>query len=155
MRLLLATTAILLATTTPANAQDIRGVWKPVEMLVTGGAEPGLHPAQPGLIIFTDQHYSYVHVQGLTARQPLSANPTDEERIKTWRPFVANAGTYALKDSILTVTMTISKNPNDMTGVSRNSRVRIRGDTLWFFVRESDGSQRQNKWVRVEQFPRR
>ncbi len=131
-------------------AQDIRGVWQPVEVRVTGGPQAGRHTSdvQPGLLILTERHYANVRVQGFVARGSLPANPTLEARCAAWEPFVASAGTYAVTDSTLSVEAIVAKDP----GVLRlTTRIRVMADTLWLFFREPrDGSERVSKLVRIE-----
>lgn len=85
MRLVLA--LAILSSATFVRAQDIRGVWQPVEVLVVSGPEAGRHTdVQPGLLIVTERHYAYMHVQGFVARPPLGSNPSPETRCSTWEP---------------------------------------------------------------------
>jgi hypothetical protein len=149
---------LLLATSAPvAPSQEIRGVWKPVEILVRSGPDSGRHTSdvQPGLLIFTNGYYSFIIVEGFAARPMLSANPTDEERGRACRPFVANAGTYALTDSGVSFTPSVAKNPGGMRGTPLVAQVRVLADTLWFTVRGSRGIENRSKWVKVEGYPSR
>jgi hypothetical protein len=144
---------LLLATSAPvAPSPEIRGVWKPVEILVSSGPDSGRHTSdvQPGLLVFTNGYYSFILVEGFAARPMLSANPTDEERGRACRPFVANAGTYALTDSAVSFSPSVAKNPGGMRGTPLVVHVRVLADTLWFTVKGSRGIENRSKWVRVE-----
>jgi hypothetical protein len=106
---------------------QLEGVWKVAEVVPPASnanekATPITNP-QPGLIIFTKGYYSGMAV---TANQPRTAaapakdpsNLTDAEKIaehEQWRPFIANAGTYEVKGSTLTMHAMVAKNPDAMT----------------------------------------
>src|SRR6185503_161410 len=134
---------------TPLHGQSLCGVWKPVEVVIDRGPEAGRHTTdvQPGLFIFSQTHYSGMQVRGFQPRPQLGDTPTDEERGRAFTPFTANAGTYVLEDSLLTMTPVVSKNPSQMTGGAVTDRVRVVADTLWFI---SASGERRNKWVRIE-----
>ncbi len=152
MRSVLALTAALALRPVPVLAQSLEGAWKPVEVVITGGANPGRHTSdvQPGLIIFTKRHYSEVLVVAFSPRPALSSNPTDEERGRVFRPLNAEAGMYEMKDSTLTFTPFVAKNPAAMTGTPYSLRARVHGDSLWVNTRSPDGGVATWKWVRAE-----
>lgn len=134
------------------EARTLRGVWKPVEVVVNKGPNAGRHTTdvQPGLAIFTDTHYSMTYVAAFEARPNLSAEPTDEERGRVFGPFTANAGTYQLKDSILTTTPLVAKNPAFMAGNAVPYRVHVVADTVWFITTSRDSIEMRAKYVRIE-----
>lgn len=101
-------------------------------------------------MIFTPRHYSAVLVEGYTPRARLSDNATDAEKLKALEPFVANAGTYSRKDSLLTFRPLIAKNPNLSPGDSLIVTGRLRGDLLWIELKDRDGTVNTVKLVRVE-----
>jgi hypothetical protein len=103
---------------------SVEGVWKVAEVVLPDGnpAAKGTPTtnsnAQPGLLIFTKAYYSGMGVEG---RQPRAAvepakdpkNLTDAEKIaryEQWRPFIANAGTYEINGSMLSMHATVAKN---------------------------------------------
>ena len=152
MRSVLAITASMLACSLPAFGQSLEGVWRPVEIVINGGPNPGRHTSdiQPGLAIFTKRHYSQVWVVGFSPRPRLSDSPTDEERGRVFQPFGANAGTYELRDSTLTLAPIVAKNPAVMAGTPLTVQVRLQGDSVWVTTRSADGSVTRAKWVRTE-----
>ncbi len=137
------------------HAQDIRGVWKQVEITISAGPDSGWHiqDVQPGLLVFTNGYYSALQVEGFTPRPMLGPNPTDEEAARVWRPFAANAGTYVLRDSTLSLTAMVAKNPGGMLGGTRTVRARMVADSLWLTSRDPRGVVRQWKWVNMERYP--
>jgi hypothetical protein len=143
----------LLASLAPTlQAQDIRGVWSQVEIYISAGPDSGTHrkDVQPGLLVFTNGYYSALQVEGFSPRPMLPANPTDAEAARAWRPFAANAGTYVRRDSTLSLTALVAKNPGGMIGGTRTVQVHIVADSLWLTARNPSGVVRQWKWVRVE-----
>jgi hypothetical protein len=106
------------AATEPAvSAQaPLEGVWSITEAIVTSpdGTSTTIE-GQPGLYFFSDGHYSATLIE-TDSHQPYPERPTDEERLAAYDNFIANAGTYEISDSTLTVTILLSKNPNAMTG---------------------------------------
>jgi hypothetical protein len=87
-----------------------------------------------GLYVFADHHFSIMLVD---ADEPRSLFPdggtaaaSDEERLRAYDPFIADAGTYEFNDSILTTQNIIAKVPNVMT-YQITHRYRIVRDSLW------------------------
>lgn len=87
-----------------------------------------------GLYVFADQHFSLMLVD---ADEPRSLFPeggtaaaSDEQRLRAYDPFIADAGTYRFNDSILTTQNIIAKVPNVMRHEIIH-RYRIVGDSLW------------------------
>jgi hypothetical protein len=157
MKAIVPATVLLAIVSAPTSAQTVRGVWKPVEVVISKGPNAGRHTTdvQPGLLFLTDSHYSIMFVSGFAARPHLSAQPTDSERARAFESFIAQAGTYQLKDSILTRTPTVAKNPGVMVGQSYATRMRAVADTIWFTVTAADTVETRTKWVRVERLPAR
>jgi hypothetical protein len=123
------TLVVFLAVLMPMSAQSrqsIQGVWRVVERTITHspagrqdafGAFPvGTHTnLQPGLLIFTAKHYSRTTD---AAEQPrptrpykTPCKPTLEELQAEWGPFVANAGTYEVSGTTVTLRAIVAKNP--------------------------------------------
>jgi hypothetical protein len=98
-------------------------------------------------MIFTETYYAGMQVRGFEPRPRLSESATNEERLRAFTPFTANAGTYVLTDSTLTMTLRVSKNPNVMLEGTGTDRVRVVADSLWFLSASGEGLR---KWVRIE-----
>lgn len=156
---LLTTGAAFAQTKTP-----VEGVWKIVERIV-----PGTNPQAkgdtityknlPSLIIFTRGYCSQVYLSEDEARPRLPRpkdpqNLTDAEKIaryESWRPFFANAGTYEIKGSTLTVHSIVAKNANQMGG-SHAVEFKLEGPkTLWLIPpAEQSAIEPRIKLARVE-----
>jgi len=92
----------------------LEGVWQAVE--VTHGAPAVTIKPGPNLAIFSGRFYSRVDVQTLETR-PVLTDPrtaTAEELRQVWGPIVAEAGSFELKDELIILQPTISKNPAAM-----------------------------------------
>lgn len=87
---------------------------------------------QPSLYIFVKRHYSIMFVPGTQPRKLFAGRePTDAEKIAAFDSFVANSGTYALKDSSLIIRPIVARVPDFMAGGTGTLAYRIRGDSLW------------------------
>jgi hypothetical protein len=100
----------------------------------------------------------------VTANQPRTAaaaakdpsNLTDAEKIaryEQWAPFIANAGTYELKGSTLTMHSMVAKNPDVMNPDSSITwEIKMEGaNTLWLIPpADTAATTRRVKFIRVE-----
>jgi len=175
---------LLLALVLPIAGQtkpSIQGVWRFVELTVPASTtQPNDNPGgavanrqdpfgafrdgtyaslQPGLAIFTSKHYSRTTDTAATPRPTTPykrpGSPTVEEQQAEWGPFVANAGTYELVGTTLTLHAIVAKNPRAQ-GEKNFTRLTVRLDenNLWLTPVESEAGQIPNpvtsKFVRVE-----
>ena len=109
----------------------LEGVWKIEEITIVGGEDDGTYSSpQPGLYIFTEQHYSTLIVTGGSPRKLFSYESTDEEKLAAFVNFHANAGTYQVAGSTLTVQASVAKVPNGMTGEAFTYEYSLDGDSL-------------------------
>ena len=144
--------ALIVSTSTPVLGQSLRGVWKPIQVVVDSGPDRGRHTTdvQPGLLIFTKRHYSMTQVQGFKARLVPSDSASDEELGRSFLPFTANAGTYQRSDSTITFSPTVAKHPAVMAAGRKLTFVaRLKGDTLWAHL-TGRGASTTWTWIRVE-----
>jgi hypothetical protein len=102
--------------------------------------------------MFTDRYYSTMLVE-TDSHLPFPSQPTDEERLAAYDNFIANAGTYEVTDSTITVDITVSKNPNAITQRPFSYEYELEGDSLTLTLRAAfaprDGSI-QYRLVRLE-----
>jgi len=151
MRSLLVVPALLVSAVGSVQGQSVQGVWKPVEMVISGGPNPGRHAndVQPGLLIISSRHYSMTFVPGFVARPVLDDTAPDSSWRNVWDQFTANAGTYSIRDSIFTFTPIVAKNPSVMSGKPIRTGFRAAGDSIWFTL-SNDGVETRAKWIRIE-----
>jgi len=140
------TLMVLCATAVSAQSstkKPIEGAWKVIEIVVTGHNASNIPNPQPGLILFTQKHYSVMWVPGNQPRSLFKGEgPTDQEKIAAYDSFVANSGTYELAGTTLTFHPMVSRSPNFMAGGVSKSEVRIEGTTLWLTQKNTDLSRR-------------
>lgn len=113
----------------------LQGVWQVSEFNLTGPSPRTITLPEPraNLIIFTARHYSRVEVQAERPRPALpdAAKATADELRAVWGPFVAEAGTYEVAGSAVTMHPIASKNPAIMgAGVFITYSFKVNGDTL-------------------------
>jgi len=130
---------------------QLEGVWKVAEVVepASNANEKGttITSPQPGLFIFTRGYYSGMAV---TADQPRAAvapakdprNLTDAEKIaryEQWGPFIANAGTYEVKGSTLTLHAMVAKNVDVMTtAATRTWELKLEGANTFWLIPPAD-----------------
>ncbi|MDP2320369.1 MAG: lipocalin-like domain-containing protein [Acidobacteriota bacterium] len=152
--LVVGATALPVAQTAPS----LQGAWRVTEVVVTGANAATNTSPQPGLYVFTGQHYSIITVN--TARKDLgnpsdAAKLTDAEkmaRYEAWNAFTANSGTYQISGSTLTTRPMVAKNPGVM-GTSATREFKIDGKTLTLIQKSAAGqpaSQTTTKLTRLE-----
>lgn len=140
------------------TAASLQGAWRVAEIVVTGANAATNTSPQPGLYVFTGQHYSIITVN--TARKDFgnaadAAKLTDAEkmaRYEAWNAFTANSGTYQTSGSTLTTRPMVAKNPGVM-GTSATREFKIDGKTLTLIQKSAAGqpaSQTTTKLTRLE-----
>lgn len=145
-----------------AQTPSIQGAWRVSEIVVTGANASTNTSPQPGMYVFTKQHYSIVTVNGAAARKDVSpakdpAKLTDAEKVaryEMWNPFTANSGTYEVKGSTLTTKVIVAKNAAVMTSTTPGTReFKIDGKMLTLIQKSPAGqpaSVTTTKLTRVE-----
>jgi hypothetical protein len=151
---------------------SIQGVWRNTERTIPASTIPGerVDPfghvpigtqtaVQPGLLIFTGRHYSRVTDTAVESRPrtgfAIADKPTLEELQARWGPFAANAGTYDVSGSTLTLRPLVSKEPREQReGNFARLTVKMDGNSLWLTPFENDRERIvagvTSKYVRVE-----
>lgn len=131
---------------------QLQGVWKAAEVVVpaTNANEKGTSISpQPGLLIFTKGYYSGMAVTGDKPRTAVApakdaSNLTDAEKIaryEQWGPFIANAGTYEIKGSTLTMNRMVAKNVEAMTtAASLTWELKLEGENTFWLIPTGDGA---------------
>ena len=111
-------------------ATGLQGVWRITEASVTSsdGTSTNTEP-QPSLYIFSNRHYSTTLIPN-DSRQPFPDQPTDEERLAAFGNFIANAGTYEIAGSTITIRPMVAKVPNAMTNPPFTYEYELEADSL-------------------------
>jgi lipocalin-like protein len=115
-----------------APEPPLEGAWSIVSISVTGPDSAANTVVQPSVFLFGDRHYSMMRVTGSQPRTLAAADSmTDAEKLAAYDSFVANAGTYEVADSTITIHPVVARSPNYMSGGSDKYHFRVSGDTLW------------------------
>ncbi len=127
---------VLLSATAMAQLKPtpLTGTWSVTEVKTTGPNAQTNSKPQPGLYIFTGDHYSIMTVNSDKPRPALpqdQAKATAAELRAAWDPFTANSGSYEIAGGTVTFRPAVAKNPNVMApGTSNVSTFKITGKTL-------------------------
>jgi hypothetical protein len=148
---------VVLVTVQSVAAQGkIEGVWKLTEITISSPKPQTIAVAQPNLSIITKKHFSYIGIESDKPRPDLpQKDATDAQKVATWAPFEAFAGTYEVKGTTLTGRGIVAKNPRDMApGNFATYEYKIEGNTLIMTMKATQSGPATApytlKYVRVE-----
>ena len=117
----------------------LEGAWRVAEIVVTGAGASNTPNPQPGLLIFTRTHYSFMWVPGNQPRTLFKAeDPTNDEKIMAFDSFVGNTGTYEVSGPTLTTRPTVARFPNCMGGAFLRYQFHVQGNTLSVTQKSAD-----------------
>lgn len=110
-------------------ASPLQGVWSVMRVEPSDG--PIIDPAQPGLYIFAEEHYSAVYAPGAEPRtkSAVSFTPTTDEMVAQYQSVIVNSGTYEIDGSSFTLRPMIAKSPGFVGGYLAGT-FSLSGDTL-------------------------
>ena len=125
----------LLTATGSAQLKPTRmtGTWRLTGVETTGPNARTVSSPQPGLLIFTGDHYSNMWVTSDQPRTALkdSAKATVAELLATWGSFNAASGTYEILGGNLILRPAVAKNPQVMApGADQTFSFKLAGNTL-------------------------
>jgi hypothetical protein len=112
--------------------------------------------------IFTKGHYSIMSVIAdkprtvIPPRGPNAGPPSDKEKIALydhWAGFVANSGTYTVKDTTILTKPLVAKNEGVMQGAGQSREFKLEGQTLWLIAKPAagqPGAETRTKLTRLE-----
>jgi len=135
----------------------ITGAWRLTEITTTGPGGSTNRSPQPSLFLFAESHYSILYIEGDRPRAALPNNATADDLRAFVAPFVANAGTYEIKNGTLTTRPIVAKVPAVMAaGNFISYSFKVEGNTLilTYLTNESSPNSPANpttlKLTRVE-----
>ena len=137
------------------TAPSLQGAWRVSEIVVTGANAATNRSPQPGLYVFTRQHYSIITVNGTAPRKDSGtattglSNADKLARYEAWDAFTANSGTYQVSGSTLTTRPLVAKNPGVMTGPAATRQFRIEGNTLTLVQKSAAGQPGSETTIRL------
>jgi hypothetical protein len=137
---------------------SVQGVWRTVEVTMTGPAARTISQLQPNLTIITARHYSRLNVDAEGPRPILEdvTKASADELRAVWGPFVGEAGTYDLTGgNLITMRPIVAKNPAAMAAGSFSTySYKLDGDTIWVTAERNQNGPVANpvtvKAIRVE-----
>jgi hypothetical protein len=138
------------------DSELLVGVWRVDEITLVRPAGGGTNTEpQPGLFIFTRDHYSIAWIPRPEPRSTFTTpwTPTAEEKERAYGTILFNSGTYQLSDTTVTTRPILSKVP-DLSGGHAVYEYRIEDDVLWLTMVDeyaADGSRAP--WVGNVSFP--
>lgn len=121
----------------PRPLESLHGAWRVIQKSLTSQDSTATDSSpQPGLVLFTERHYSLMYVEGNKPRTQFTdpARPTDAEKVEAYDTFVGHSGAYTVSDSMVAMQVVVSKAPYLMGTDLRSSFARfayhIAKDTL-------------------------
>ena len=101
-----------------APANPLVGAWK-------------VDNAQPGLYIFTKQHYSFARIQGPPLPDyPSNDKATDADKVAVFNTLYLNTGTYTVTGGTLATKAVVAKSKFAIGGAGNQYEFAVSGNTL-------------------------
>ncbi len=122
MKYVMTLLALVVAATTlsgqSAPANPLVGAWK-------------VEGAQPGLYIFTRQHYSFARIQGAPLPDyPSNDKATDADKVAVFNTMYLNTGTYTVTGNTLATKAVVAKSKFAIGGAGNQYEFTIAGNSL-------------------------
>lgn len=120
-----------------ATGSPLVGAWRVSEIADVNG--PPIASPQPGLYIFTKQHYSFVRINGT---KPLPAYPsndkaTDADKVAVFNALYLNSGTYTVTGNKLATKAAVAKSAFAIGGNGNQYEFTVTGNNLVMTQRPS------------------
>jgi hypothetical protein len=122
--------AVILYGQSPAGRNPLVGAWKVTE--IADGNAPAITTPQPSLYVFTENHYSFVRINGT---KPLPAYPsndkaTDADKVAVFNSLYLNSGTYTLNANLLATRAMVAKSAFAIGGSGNQYEFAVNGNAL-------------------------
>ena len=139
--------AVAVSGQSAATRNPLVGAWRVTEIADANG-RPITNP-QPGLYIFTGQHYSFVRINGTKPLPDYPSNDkaTDADKVAVFNALYLNSGTYTVTGNMLATKATVAKSAFAIGGPGNQYEFTVNGNTL---VLTQKPSGAVIKLVRVE-----
>jgi hypothetical protein len=107
----------------PTTRNPLVGAWRVTE--IDDANRPPITNPQPGLYIFTDQHYSFARINGTgpLPDYPSNDKATDADKVAVFNALYLNTGTYTVTANMLTTKAMVAKSAF-VVGASNQLRIR-------------------------------
>lgn len=113
-----------------ATGNPLVGAWR-VSEIADANAPPITNP-QPGLYIFTRQHYSFVRINGTRPLPDYPSNDkaTDADKVAVFNALYLNSGTYTVTGNRLATRAVVAKSAFAIRGSGNQYDFSVTGNTL-------------------------
>jgi len=107
--LVLFAVAVTIYGESPAARNPLVGAWRVTE--IDDANRPPITNPQPGLYIFTEQHYSFARINGTgpLPDYPSNDKATDADKVAVFNAIYLNSGTYTVTANMLTTKAMVAK----------------------------------------------
>ena len=107
--LVLFAVAVTIYGESPAARNPLVGAWRVTE--IDDANRPPITNPQPGLYIFTEQHYSFARINGTgpLPDYPSNDKATDADKVAVFNAIYLNSGTYTVAANMLTTKAMVAK----------------------------------------------
>ncbi len=128
--LALSAVAVTVSGQSSATSSSLVGAWRVTEIADANG--PAITTPQPGLYIFTRQHYSFSRINGT---RPLPVYPsndkaTDADKVAVFNALYLNSGTYTVTGNRLATKAMVAKSAFAIGGAGNQYEFSVAGNTL-------------------------
>ena len=122
--------AVTVSGQSSAPSGQLVGAWRVTEIADANGA-PNTSP-QPGLYIFTKQHYSFVRINGARPLPDYPSNDkaTDAQKVTVFNQLYMNTGTYTVTGDKLATKAMVAKSAFAIGGAGNQYDFSLTGNNL-------------------------
>ena len=113
-----------------ATGNPLVGAWRVTE--IADGNGPPITSPQPGLYIFTRQHYSFARINGARPLPDYPSNDkaTDADKVGVFNALYLNSGTYTVTGNKLATRAMVAKSGFAIGGAGNQYEFTTMGNTL-------------------------
>lgn len=113
-----------------ATGSPLVGAWRVTE--ISAGNTPAITNPQPGLYIFTRQHYSFVRINGTKPLPDYPSNDkaTDANKVAVFDALYMNTGTYTVSGNKLATKAMVAKSKFAIGGNGNQYDFSLNGNSL-------------------------
>ena len=126
--------AVAVSGQSPAGDNPLMGAWRVTEFSDANGT---IASPQPGIYIFTRQHYSFAPIQGTRPLPQYLSNDkaTDADKIAVFDAMYLNSGTYTVTGTRLATKAMMAKSAFAIGGAGNQYDLTVAGNTLVLTLR--------------------
>ncbi len=122
--------AVIISGQSSTTRNPLVGAWRVTE-IADANASPITNP-QPGLYIFTGQHYSFVRINGTRPlpNYPSNDKATDADKVAVFNSLYLNSGTYTVTANLLATKAMVAKSAFAIGGPGNQYEFTVNGNSL-------------------------